>query len=61
MVSLRWLVHPVGGEHSVPQVLRDYQGELVMWCFETEKEASSVSLFVSIYLESTVCQVRKEL
>lgn len=54
-------MHPVGGEHSVPQVLRDYQGELVMWCFETEKEASSVSLFVSIYLESTVCQVRKEL
>lgn len=46
VVSLPCPVRPAGGEPPMLELLRDYQGELVMQCFDTDEEASSLSSLV---------------
>lgn len=58
--SLTCPVHPVCAEHPAFQLLRDYQGVLVMKCFENKGEDNLVHLFMSIFLKS-VCQLGKEI
>lgn len=61
LYSKSCLVRPVYAEHPAFQLLRDYQGDLVMKYFENKGEDNLVHLYMSIYLKSTVCQLGKEI